>query len=224
MCSSDLAEAKKAKAEEKAAADKVKKEAAEAKKKEKQAAKAAKLAAKKAKEAAAGPIKRIPPKKKAVAALFGASVGAAILLITSILSTQGYLYKARRAFYNQDYQTVYRSTFGMELDPSKDMGLIKARSTVIMKLQRRYDSYQNYIKLGMEKEALDALLQGIVTYDFLNAEAERYDVSAEFGAVKSNIMNALERYNIDETRARELAGIQDAVLYTIALEDIIAEH
>lgn len=213
-------EEKKAKAEEKAAADKAKKEAAAQKKKEKQAAKEAKRA--KA-AAAAGPKKRIPPKKMAAAALFGATVGGAVILSTNILSTQGYIHTARNAYYDQDYMTVYQATFGMELDDSKDIGLIQARSEVLLKLQRRYDSYQNYTKLGLEKEALDALLQGVATYDFINADAEKYEVSAEFETVKANILNTLsEKYNVDEARARELANTQDALSYTMALEDIIA--
>lgn len=216
-------EEKKVKAEEKAAADKAKKEAADQKKKEKQAAKEAKIAAKKAKEAAKGPIKRIPPKKKMAAAVFGATVGGAIILSTNILSTQGYLSKARKAFYDHDYKTVYQATFDMELDDTKDMGLIRARSEVMLMLQRRYDSYNNYMKLRMEKEALDALLQGVATYDYMNAVAEKYEVSAEFEEVRAKIFGTLaEKYNVDETRARELINMVDAYSYTMELEGIIA--
>lgn len=130
---------------------------------------------------------------------------------------------ARNAYYDEDYKTVYQATYGMELDDTKDMGLIKARSEVLLKLQRRYDSYQNYMKLGLEKEALDALLQGVATYDFINADAEKYEVSAELETVKANILDTLAtKYNVDEARARELINTEDAVSYTIALEDIIA--
>lgn len=212
-------EAKKAKAEEKAAADRVKQEAAAQKKKEK----LAKKEAKKAKLAAEGPKKRIPPKKIAVAVAFGVSVGGAIILATSILSTQGFLQTARSAYYAGDYKTVYEATYGMELDDSENDGLIKARSEVIFQVQRRYDSYLTYVKTGHEVEALDALLRGITAYDTVNADAEKYEVMSEVDAVKANILNTLsEKYGLDEAEARAIIANQDALSYTIALNDVIA--
>ncbi len=212
-------EAKKAKAEEKAAADRVKQEAAAQKKKEKLARKEAK----KAKLAAEGPKKRIPPKKIAVAAAFGASVGGAIVLASNVLSTQGFLQTAKSAYYDGDYKTVYEATYGMELDDSKNEGLIQARSKVIYTVQRRLDSYQIYIKTGRELEALDALLRGITAYDSVNADAERYEVMEELDAVKAEILDTLsQNYGLDETEARAVIANQDAVSYTIALKEVIA--
>lgn len=212
-------EAKKAKAEEKAAANRVKQEAAAQKKKEKLAQKEAK----KAKLAAEGPKKRIPPKKIAVAVAFGASVGGAVVVASNILSTQGFLQTARNAYYDGDYKTVYEATYGMDLDDSESDGLIKARSEVIFKVQRRYDSYQTNAKIGREVEALDALLCGLVAYDTVNADAEKYGVMAEIDAVKSEILSTLEsKYGLDEAQARGIINNQDALSYTIALKEVIA--
>lgn len=212
-------EAKKAKAEEKAAANKVKQEAAAQKKKEKLARKEAK----KAKLAAQKPKKRIPPKKLVAAFALGASVGGAVVLATNVLSTQGFLQTARNAYYDGDYQTVYEATYGMELDDRESDGLLKARSEVIFKIQRRYDSYQTNLKMGREVEALDALLCGLTIYDTINADAEKYGVMAEVDAVKAEILNTLElRYGLDEAAARGIAGNQDALSYTIALNQVIA--
>lgn len=212
-------EAKKAKEEEKAAAARVKQEAAAQKKKEK----LAKKEAKKAKAAAEGPKKRIPPKKIAVAVAFGASVGGAIVLATNVLSTQGFLQTARSAYYDGDYKAVYEATYGMELDDTENDGLIKARSEVIFRVQRRYDSYLTYMQTGHEVEALDALLRGITAYDAANADAERYDVMSEVEAVKTTILSTLaERYGLDEAQARAIIANQDALSYTMALNDVIA--
>ena len=199
--------------------DRVKQEAAAQKKKEKLARKEAK----KAKLAAEGPKKRIPPKKIAVAAAFGASVGGAIVLASNVLSTQGFLQTAKSAYYDGDYKTVYEATYGMELDDSKNEGLIQARSKVIYTVQRRLDSYQIYIKTGRELEALDALLRGITAYDSVNADAERYEVMEELDAVKAEILDTLsQNYGLDETEARAVIANQDAVSYTIALREVIA--
>ncbi|MDE6221414.1 MAG: hypothetical protein K2G51_13485, partial [Lachnospiraceae bacterium] len=213
-------EEKKAKAEEKAAANKAKQDAAAQKKKEKQAQKAAK---KEAKLAAEGPKKKIPPKKIAAVVVFGASVGGAVIVATNVLSTAGFLQTARNAYYDGDYMTVYEATYGMELDDSESDGLIKAKSEVILKIQRRYDSYQTNVKMGREVEALDALLRGITTYDNINADAEKYGVMAEVDAIKDNILKILEeKYGLDETTARAIIGNEDALSYTIALTDVIA--
>ncbi len=144
-------------------------------------------------------------------------------MASNILSTQGFLQTARNAYYDGDYKTVYEATYGMDLDDSESDGLIKARSEVIFKVQRRYDSYQTNAKIGREVEALDALLCGLVAYDTVNADAEKYGVMAEIDAVKSEILSTLEsKYGLDETQARGIINNQDALSYTIALKEVIA--
>ena len=215
-------EEKKAKAEEKAAAKKAKADAAAQKKKEKDAAKAAKAEAKKAKQQAEAikRAKRIPPKKIVAVAVFGASVFGAVAVSTTILSNQGYINVARRAFYDGDYKSAYLSTYGMELKDSD--GLIQARSEVIMKIQCWYDSYQNNLKLNRQREALDALLHGVASYDYINAEAEQYGVLGEVDGIKNTILNVLEtEYGLDEAQVKELLSYEDALAYTMALNDII---
>ena len=215
-------EEKKAKAEEKAAAKKAKADAAAQKKKEKDAAKAAKAEAKKAKQQAeaAKRAKRIPPKKIAAVAVFGASVLGAVVVSTTILSNQGYINVAKKAFYDGDYKSVYLATYGMELNDSD--ALIQAKSEVILKMQRWYDSYQNNLKLNRQREALDALIRGVESYDHINAEAEQYGVLSEVDGIKNTILNVLEtEYGLSEAQVRELLQYDDALAYTIALNDII---
>ena len=215
-------ETKKAKDEEKEAAKKAKQEAAAQKKKEKQAEKEKKAAAKRAKLEAEGPKKRIPPKKIAVGAVFGATVGGAVIIATNTLATQGFLQSARNAYIAEDYKTVYQLMYDMDLDENSSEGRIKAKSEILLKMQRRYDSYQTNMKMGREVEALDALLQGITTYDQVNADAEKYEVMEEVDAIKAEILEILQtNYHLDETGARELIRNEDALSYTIALNDVI---
>lgn len=218
------AEEKKAKAEAKEVEKKAKAEEAQKKSKEKKEERAKKAAAKKAKREAEAPknVIRVSPKKTAAVTVFGISVGGAIILSANILSAQGYLQSARNAYSSQDYKTVYQATYGMNLDTSESDGLIQAKSEVILKMQRRYDSYQAYLKMGREIEALDALLQGITTYDYINADAQMYGVEAEVDAIKTEILNVLSvKYGLDEAAARELIANEDPLSYTIALSDII---
>ena len=77
--------------------------------------------------------------------------------------------------------------------------------------------------MGRDIEALNALLQGIQTYDAINAEAEQYGVSEEVKDIKNNMLNMLSAsYGLDENQARELINKNDSVSYTIALTNIIS--
>jgi hypothetical protein len=216
---------KAAKAEEKEAAKKAKAEETAKKKKEKAEANRVKKeakAAKKAEIAAANKGKKIPKKNIIAAAIFGITVLAAVLLATSVLSRQGYLRAARRAFYNEDYLAVYQDTYGMDLDAQDSDGLIAAKSEVIMKIQRRYDSYQNNLKMGRDLEALDALIQGLATYDYINADAEQYGVIAEVDKIKDNILDILQaKYGLSEEQARSIMNEEDASAYTIDLDNVL---
>ena len=214
-------EEKKAKAEEKEAAKKAKAEEAAKKKAENDAKKAAKKAEKEAKRAAQPRLKRIAPKKIAAAAVFGITVLAAILFSTSQMEKNENLKIVRKAYYEGDYKRVYQVSYGHgKLNESDE--LLVERSKVILKMKRKYDSYQNYLKMGLEVEALNALIEGLTMYDKVNYDAEMYGVSSEVDAIKSNILNTLSaKYGIDEAYARELLKNDDDLSYTKALNSII---
>ena len=82
---------------------------------------------------------------------------------------------------------------------------IKAKSEVLLKMQRRYDSYQTNMKMGREVEALDALTQGISNLpSAVNADAEKYEVMEEVDTIKAQILEILQtNYNLDEKRQQE---------------------
>lgn len=215
-------EEKKAKAEEKEAAKKAKAEADALKKREKQEAKEAKLAEKRAKEEAERPKnqKRISPKKMVLVTIFAASVLAGVLLFTNLVSKEGSLQRARKAYYAGNYQTVYVEMYGSELEESD--AIVQAKSKIILKMQRKYDSYVNHLKMGQELQALNALIEGLRTYDFINLEAEQYGVMAEVDEIKNNIVNVLSaNYGLSEAQARELLQNEDEITYTKSLNHII---
>jgi len=216
-------EAKAAKAAEKEAAKKAKAEAAAQKKKEKQEAKAAKLAEKQAKLEAEKPKnqKRLSPKKIAVTVVFAGSVLGLVLLFTQYATLEESLIKARRAYYDGDYKSVYIETYGTELDESD--ALVQERSRVILIMQRKLDSYENNLKLGREVEALNSLITGVETYDVINAEAESCGVLAEVQSIRDDILKILNNnYGISEERARELLQTEENSEYTLALNQILS--
>ncbi len=219
------AEENKVKAEEKEAAKKAKAEAAAQKKKEKQELKEAKRAAKLAKQEAERPKnqKRISPKKMILVTIFAASVLAVVLLFSNFVSYEGSLQRARKAYYAGNYETVYVELYGSKLEASD--ALVQIRSKVILKMQRKYDSYVNHTKMGHDVKALNALLEGLRTYDEINREAEQCGVLTEVDEIKDKIINVLNaKYGLDETAARELLQNEDEISYTKALNHIIMEN
>ena len=67
------------------------------------------------------------------------------------------------------------------------------------------------------------MLEGIQTYDAINAEAEQYGVSEEVKKIKNNMLNMLSAsYGLDESQACELINNNDSVSYTIALNNIVS--
>ena len=214
------AEEKKQKAEEAAALKKAKKEEADKAKQAKKEAKEAKRAAEEEEEAKKGGKKRISKKKYVVVTIMAASILGGILLASELLNSYTNRMDGRKAYYAGNYKGTYLEMYGEELDESD--ALLQARSKVIMKMQRKLDSYKNYSKMGYELEALHALLEGLTVYDNVNLEAEQYQVAEEVEDIRADILMILSaNYGLSEENARELLQNEDEISYTKALNHII---
>lgn len=126
---------------------------------------------------------------------------------------------ARNAFYQGDYETSYELLYNKVLNDSDQ--IIFQRAKIVLQLERRIASYENYKNLGKELEALDALLQGIGKYDALIGEAQSYGAEGEIEALYQKILTSLsESYDISEEDAREINSYDD-VTYTKKLNSVV---
>lgn len=146
-------------------------------------------------------------------------------LITAIVSFSIFLpdfsdkKNARNAFYQGDYETSYELLYDKALNESDQ--IIFQRAKIVLQLERRIASYENYKNLGKELEALDALLQGIGKYDALIGEAQSYGAEGEVEALYQKILTSLsEDYDISEEDAREINSYDD-VTYTKKLNSVV---
>ena len=229
-------EAADRKAEKKAAKLKAKQEKKEQKeqaKKEKEKAAQEKKAAKPKK-----PKKEKPPKeaknensnRKAfpkklifVVALLALTIFGGIYLITSQVPRLKALGSARKAFYNHDYKEAYEAFYGYELKEKDQVLYNQAYS--ILKMQQRLDAYESYHSFGMEKEALDALMQGVAEYEELYAYAQTNGASDEISIRYQKILNTLQDvYGIDEDTALDIVQEDDDLCYTLHLEAILGGY
>ncbi len=139
--------------------------------------------------------------KKAFFALVSlcATIIAAIILLSFFLPDYADKQSARAAFYTGDYEKVYGLLYGKDLNQSDE--LIFERANIVLKLQRRLDSYDLNKKIKKEEEALDALLQGVQKYEELS-KGESYGAIDELQTLYQEILEHLSAdYGISEEEA-----------------------
>lgn len=143
-----------------------------------------------------------------------------LLVIPALLLPEVFSLKdARKAYYNEDYKTAYENLLGKKLNASDSLLLEKA--TILMRLQRKYDSFVNYHKMGKDTEALNALLEGHSLYIRLQQEAETQNISQEFETIHQDILDNLEyMYGVTSDQAGALISIADDAVYTEEVERI----
>ena len=126
---------------------------------------------------------------------------------------------ARAAYEKKDYVTVFTELNGYKLK-GEDAKMFE-ESKLILRMQRRLDSYKTYSDLGMNVEALNALITGLAVYDNTVSEAKDETIQNELATRYSSVLQILsDVYGIDEQTARAVAEIEDDMEYTVALQEI----
>ena len=202
--------AKKTKAAEK------KQKAAEKKTAKKEAAKKAKAKKPKKEKKPKKPKVKQPPKPGDIIRFKPKSIIVFVMLIVGIvvlvqmfgytINYSGNINLAKDYYANQEYDKAYNSLDGIKL--SGDDETLYKQAKVVMYVQRQYESYQNYTKMGMKTEALNALIKGLARYKKYAQEASDLGVSDDVNDVRKNIISALQNtYKISEEDAESLVNL-----------------
>ncbi len=163
--------------------------------------------------------KRVSIKSMIVIAGLCLTVTAMIIVMCSIVPEFFDKRKARDAFYESDYIKSYELLYGKKLDENDEM--IYNKSKTILEIKRKLDSYHNYLGMGKEIQALDALMSGIQDYPEILIKAEEYRVVQEVNAVYETILNILnDKYYLSEGVAKAIVEYDD-VTYTRKLESLV---
>ncbi|MBO5291561.1 MAG: hypothetical protein J6B10_00030 [Lachnospiraceae bacterium] len=165
--------------------------------------------------------KPLPKKKTAVVVLFAATVFAAVMLFSDFVPGIMEIRKAREAFEQADYETTFALLAGREHREEEEN--IYQASLLVAQMQRSMDSYLNYQRMGMDIQALDALIKGIGKYEEVSAEAGELGIQSRVDEIYTAILSALDSaYGISEDEAKEIfAEKEDDVYYTIALKRVL---
>ena len=133
-----------------------------------------------------------------------------IIVLITLLNTglhSKYSLDAAKDYINKDnYAKAYSELSGNEINSQNED--VYDRASVVMYVQRQYESYQNYTKMGMKTEALNALIKGLARYKKYAQEASDLGVSDDVNDVRKNIISALQNtYKISEEDAESLVNL-----------------
>ena len=209
---------------EKQEADKVKKEEAKAEREKKaeeaKAKKAAKQKQKKPKpEPKPGDILKIKPQSMFLFIMFVVGAIALIIILNNTISYNSAVSSAKAGMQSGNYAKAYEALSGMELK-GNDVVLYE-QASVIMYVQRHYESYENYKLMGRPTEALDALITGLVRYETYYMRAVDLGVDKQIIAIREKMLKEItDAYGISSTEAIALANLSmtDYTQYYIKIQ------
>lgn len=149
-----------------------------------------------------------------------ASLLGLILVGTYFLPKQLSLIAARTAFYAQDYEEAAMRLKGQNLNDSDQIMYEKA--TLLFGLEERYHQYEIYVDRGMDKEALNCLLQGVVACNKEEILVGQLGIETEWKLAKQQFVDALQnQYGLSSETVETICDLRNPD-YTVAVENIIA--
>ncbi len=165
------------------------------------------------------PKKIVPMKMKVTIFALAFSVLAIVLLLMKFIPSMMNMGEARKAYYSKDYKDTFISMYGKKLSESDRILYEKAKILVL--IERKYESYENYMTMDMPVQALDALMQGLMKYEVVKDRAEEYGVLNELNQIRDKLLAALAlQFGVSESEAMEIVEYAP-VDYTLKLQSIV---
>lgn len=165
------------------------------------------------------PEKKLSRKKVSVVFLFCFSILVVILLFQNVVLDLSNLKEARWAFDNADYETCYADLYGEDL--SEEDEAIFQKSYVILCVQRKLDSYENFTQMDMGVEALNALFDGVRVYRDMEERASALGILDRISGIYQTIYAKLGDYGLSNEEIEEILDYDSKVTYTKRLESIV---
>ncbi len=174
-------------------------------------------------EAAREVVGKINPIGATIVFIFFLSIALVIILGSSMFNRKNSLAEAKNLYAAGDFTGAYGIISKIEIkeDDEKFYEMIRMCS----QMQKELNSYNNFIQLNMNVEALDSLVKGVGFYDKYKDDANTYGSIGEMNSLESQVVAALYNdYGISETQVRELLKIKDRTEYTKAVTDLAARR
>ncbi|MCR5301560.1 MAG: hypothetical protein K6E49_03875 [Lachnospiraceae bacterium] len=168
------------------------------------------------------PTRRLPRKKVVAIALFCLTIGIVITFLAFIIPYSHDMDKARKFYSTGEYQKTYEYMRGHKL--TSDDQLLYDRTVTLLRIKRPYDSYQNYMKMGLRMEALNALIQGVQMCDTYATDAATLGIIDKYSVLSRQIYDELyNTFGVTVDKARSWIEIEGTPEYTRALYDTLTQ-
>lgn len=125
--------------------------------------------------------------------------------------------RARASFYEEDYEETYFLLYDKKLNASDN--IMFRKSGIFLEMQRKIDSYHNYIKMDMPLNALNALMEGVLKYEELYSTAEELGIQEELNLQFEDIESILLEYQLTTEDAYQILSLSN-YRYSLCLEAI----
>ncbi|MCR5303776.1 MAG: hypothetical protein K6E33_04370 [Lachnospiraceae bacterium] len=156
---------------------------------------------------------KFPGKSILLVVLMSITLTALVMVICLIVPAQMALNKARKAFDENDYAEAYMELYGQKLAEEDQVKFEK--SLLILKLDRYISKYNELVKEGKRVESLDALLEGVDSYESMLPLAQNFGIQGELDGEYSLILTYLmDDFGVTEETAKSINGETDDLTYT----------
>lgn len=153
-----------------------------------------------------GDIIRFKPKSIIVFVMLIVGIVVLVQMFGYIINYSGNINLAKDYYANQEYDKAYNSLDGIKL--SGDDETLYKQAKVVMYVQRQYESYENYEKMNMHTEALNALVKGVDRYQTYRSEAKELGVEDKMTEVYNLIIKVFkDKFKMSETEAISLVEL-----------------
>jgi hypothetical protein len=159
------------------------------------------------------PEAKLPMKKVIAVSALCATIGAAILVCTTVLTDYSSRQSALKAYSSGNYMQCYMDLYGKKLNDQET--LLFYRSECILQARLPLRRYQVLATGGENTEALDVLIQFVVRFPELQARAESWQAQLEIQAAYDEVLGYLSTaYGLSADQALTIAAEPDDLIYT----------
>ena len=169
------------------------------------------------------PSKKLPRKKVVAISLFCITIGLVITFLAFLLPYSQDINKAKKFYATGEYQKTYEYMRGHKL--TSDDQILYDRTVTLLRIKRPYDSYQNYMKMGLRMEALNALVQGVQMTDKYAEEAARLGIIDKYSQQARLVYDELyNTFGVSVDKARSWIELEGTPEYTRALYSVLVDN
>ncbi len=150
------------------------------------------------------------------AVVIAAVIIAIIIVLSNIFTYRNSISKARSEFELGHYEAANELLIGIDIKSRDDDLYMKVRT--VMSIYQGISSYENYIELGMQPEALDALINAVGRKNKSEDLIQEYEVTSQVNSIYSQILALLDSYGISEKEALDYYNMTSLSNYRDILE------